>query len=74
MQIQESNVDLYKVGGLTLSVMSSEDVIQQSVTNIDQETFPPYKENGCDPISQGINDDRMGTMDKDRLCKTCQGT
>lgn len=62
---------LYKVDGLTLSVLSKEDVARLSVTQIYEETT--YKENG-DPITHAINDDLMGTMDKDRLCKTCMGS
>ena len=62
---------LYKVDGLTLSVLSKEDVTSLSVCHVQQELF--YSENG-DPVVDGINDDRMGTMDKDRLCKTCMGS
>ena len=32
-----------------------------------------YNDNG-DPKPKGINDDRLGTMDMDRICKTCMGT
>ena len=70
-QLKDSNVPLYKVDGLTLSVLSKEDVARLSVTQIDQELT--YRENG-DPVTHGINDDLMGTMDKDRLCKTCWGS
>jgi DNA-directed RNA polymerase II subunit RPB1 len=70
-QLKDSYQDLYKVGGLTLSVLSSEEVVQQSVSRIDEDAT--YKENG-DPVTHGINDDLLGTMDKDRLCKTCMGT
>ena len=69
-QLKDSNVPLYKIDGLTLSVLSKEDVARLSVTTIDQEQT--YRENG-DPVTRGINDDLMGTMDKDRVCKTCQG-
>lgn len=62
---------LYKVDGLTLSVLSKEDVACLSVTSIYEETT--YRETG-DPVTHGINDDLMGTMDKDRLCKTCMGS
>lgn len=70
-QLKDSYQDLYKVGGITLSVFSAEDVRSQSVCEITEEQI--YKENG-DPVTAGINDDRMGTMDKDRICKTCMGT
>lgn len=70
-QLKDSNVPLYKVDGLTLSVLSKEDVTSLSVTHVTEELF--YRDNG-DPVVDGINDDRMGTMDKDRLCKTCMGS
>jgi len=69
--VKDSYVDLYKVGGLTLSMISSEDVIQQSVNDIYEDRT--YQDNG-DPMQHGINDDLLGTMDRDRLCKTCMGT
>lgn len=56
---------------MTLSVFSSEEVDRMAVQVID--SYDAYKPNG-DPISRGINDDLMGTMDKDRLCKTCRGS
>ena len=64
---------LHKIDGLTLSLLTKEEVSRQSVTlnGIDKEN--PYKENG-DPETNGINDDLMGTMDRDRVCKTCMGT
>ena len=75
--LKDSNVPLYKVEGLTLSVLSKEDVARLTVTTnsatnsiCEEQT---YRENG-DPVQNGINDDRMGTMDKDRLCKTCAGS
>ena len=69
--MKDSNVPLYKVDGLTLSVLSKDDVTSLSVSQVYEEQF--YKENG-DPVTHGINDDLMGTMDKDRLCKTCMGS
>ena len=56
--------------GVTISVFSSEEVERLSVSKITEEQI--YKENG-DPITHGINDDMMGTMDNNRLCKTCKG-
>ena len=70
-QERESNVPLYKVDGLTLSVLSKEDVVRLSVQSIYEEQT--YKDSG-EPQPHGINDDLMGTMDKDRVCKTCMGT
>ena len=69
--LKDSYVPLYKVDGLTLSILSSEEVDRMAVQVIDCEET--YKTNG-DPTTHGINDDLMGTMDKDRLCKTCRGS
>ena len=68
---KESMVDLYKVDAVTLSVMSADEARKQSVTVIDDPII--YNDNG-DPKSKGINDDRLGTMDMDRICKTCMGS
>lgn len=51
--------------------MSAEEAAKQSVTIIDDSII--YHDNG-DPKPKGINDDRLGTMDMDRICKTCMGT
>mmetsp|Transcript_61806 Transcript_61806/g.85152 ORF Transcript_61806/g.85152 Transcript_61806/m.85152 type:complete len:163 (+) Transcript_61806:66-554(+) len=51
--------------------MSSQETENYSVREIYEDII--YKENG-DPMEHGINDDVMGTMDRDRLCKTCKGT
>ena len=64
---------LYKVDGLTLSALSKEDVVGLSVTDKGICEEQTYTENG-DPVTRGINDGAMGTMDKDRLCKTCFGS
>jgi DNA-directed RNA polymerase beta' subunit len=66
-------VPLYKVDGLTLSVFSKEDVTMLSVTSCEEEQIFKEGSNGV-PVTHGINDDLMGTMDKDRLCKTCSGS
>ena len=74
IQYKESvQAPLHKIDGLTLSLLTKEEVSKQSVTikGIDKEVT--YKESG-DPETNGINDDLMGTMDKERLCKTCMGS
>ena len=74
IQYKESvQAELHKVDGLTLTFLTAEEASRQSVTvnGIDKEIT--YKDNG-DPETNGINDDLMGTMDKDRLCKTCMGS
>jgi DNA-directed RNA polymerase beta' subunit len=68
---RESNVDLYKIESVTLSVMSAAEVNAMSVSKIYD--INTYNANG-EPVPYGINDDRMGTMDRDRHCKTCMGT
>ena len=69
--IKDSYVELHKIEGVTLSVMSSQEVEDMSVSRIYD--ILTYNANG-DPVSHGINDDMMGTMDRDRVCKTCMGT
>ena len=64
---------LHKIEGLTLSLLTMDEVSKQSVTEKGIDKEQTYKDNG-DPETNGINDDVMGTMDKDRLCKTCMGS
>jgi DNA-directed RNA polymerase beta' subunit len=68
---KESNVELYRVDGVTLSVLSPEEVEAMSVTRVCNDQI--YNANG-DPEIDAINDERMGTMDRDRHCKTCMGS
>lgn len=69
--IKDSYVELNKIDAVTLSVMSSAEVDAMSVTRVYD--ILTYNANG-DPVTHGINDDLMGTMDRDRHCKTCMGT
>jgi DNA-directed RNA polymerase beta' subunit len=69
--IKDSYVELNKIDAVTLSVLSPSEVDAMSVTKIFEQLT--YNANG-DPVTHGINDDLMGTMDRDRHCKTCMGT
>lgn len=69
--MNESYVDLYPVDAVTLSVFSAQEVDAMSVSYIND--ILTYNANG-DPVTHGINDDQMGTMDRDRHCRTCMGT
>lgn len=60
-------MELYKIDGVTLSVLSKYEVESMGHVHVDNLLFDPE-------IKNGINDDRMGTMERDRLCKTCKGT
>lgn len=64
-------MELYKVEGVTLSVLSPSEVDAMSITYIND--ILTYNANG-DPVTHGINDDQMGTMDRDRHCRTCMGS
>ena len=68
---KESNVELCRIDGLSLSILSPEEVEAMSVTKIVNQQI--YNTDG-DPEIDAINDERMGTMDRDRHCKTCMGT
>jgi DNA-directed RNA polymerase beta' subunit len=72
-QFTQSYVELCKVDSVTLSVLSPADVEAMAVTKVTESMI--YHENG-DPVTNGINDDLMGTMDHDRHCKlaNCMST
>ena len=61
----------HKIEGVTLSLFSRDEVEKLSEQVIEDDLI--YKENG-DPLLKGINSDRLGTMDRERLCKTCLGS
>ena len=64
--------DLHKIDGLTLTFLTADEALLQSVTTGGIDNLDTYKPNG-DPETNGINDDRMGTMAQELRCKTCVG-
>jgi DNA-directed RNA polymerase II subunit RPB1 len=57
-----------KIIGLQFSVMSAEDIINRSVCELTStDTFANEK-----PIIDGLFDPRMGVVDANQICKTCE--
>lgn len=56
---------------LQLGLLNADEVRRMSVCKIDN--IKIYDENG-QPNYHGINDPRMGTMDKEIICRVCKGS
>lgn len=54
------------------SVLDQEELLRTSVVEVKNERI--YEQGFMWPTLDGVNDPRMGTIDKDRLCFTCKGT
>ena len=67
----QSYVELHKVKAFQLGLMHPDEVRKMSVVNIENEHI--YDEKGF-PNYNGINDLRMGTMDKELKCLVCKGS
>lgn len=59
--------DIENVKGIQFTVMSAEEIINRSVSEIcTTDTF-----SGSEPILNGLFDPRMGVIDDTKVCKTC---
>lgn len=60
--------DVETIKGVQFSIMSPEEIINKSVCEIvSTDTY-----SGNDPIIGGLFDARMGVIENDKICKTCQ--
>ena len=60
--------DVETIKGVQFSIMSPEEIINKSVCEIvSTDTY-----SGNDPIIGGLFDSRMGVIENDKICKTCQ--
>ena len=64
----EQKVDIQEVRGIQFSVLSPEEIIKRSVVEINRtDTYA-----GSDPIIGGLFDSRMGVLEHNRVCSTCE--
>ena len=62
----KQDIDLVK--GIQFSVLSNEDIVKRSVVEITKsDTF-----SGNEPVDGGLFDRRMGVLDHNRICHTCE--
>ena len=62
------NQDVETISGIQFSVMSAEEIEKRSVAEIvSTDTFA-----GNDPIIGGLFDPRMGVIDHNKICQTCE--
>ena len=62
----DQNIDL--INGIQFSVMSAEEIKNKSVAEIvSTDTFA-----GNEPVIGGLFDPRMGVVDHNKICQTCE--
>ena len=60
--------EVHTIKGVQFSIMSAEDIVRKSVCEIvSTDTY-----SGNEPIIGGLFDSRMGVIENDKICKTCQ--
>ena len=59
-----------KPSSLQFCTLSKEEILKQSVAEVTNEKF--YDDLTRMPAFGGVNDPRMGTVHKDRICYTCK--
>lgn len=64
----EQKVEIQEITGIQFSVLSPEEIIKRSVVEINRtDTYA-----GSDPIIGGLFDSRMGVLEHNRVCSTCE--
>jgi DNA-directed RNA polymerase beta' subunit len=68
LSYNEQKVDIQEVQGIQFSVLSPEEIIKRSVVEVNKtDTYA-----GSDPIVGGLFDSRMGVLEHNRICSTCE--
>lgn len=64
----EQKVDIQEVRGIQFSVLGPDEIIKRSVVEVNRtDTYA-----GSDPIIGGLFDSRMGVLEHNRVCSTCE--
>ena len=58
-----------KITKIQFGVLSKDDILRQSVAEVNNERV--YEDISRFPTLGGVNDPRMGTVHRDRICITC---
>jgi DNA-directed RNA polymerase II subunit RPB1 len=68
----EYNTDIKRIVGVQFSVLSPEEIIKRSVVKITEPLA--YDGSTGHPVLQGLFDPRMGVIEVNKLCVTCEQT
>ena len=68
--VPHSNMETHKIVNVQFGLLNPKEIIRMSVCKID--ALVVSDKDGM-PINNGINDIRMGVVDKTLFCKTCGG-
>ena len=68
LSYNDQKVEIQEVKGIQFSVLSPEEIIKRSVVEINKtDTYA-----GSEPIVSGLFDSRMGVLEHNRICCTCE--
>ena len=68
LSYNEQKVDIQEVKGIQFSVLGPDEIINRSVVEVNKtDTYA-----GSEPIIGGLFDSRMGVLEHNRICSTCE--
>ena len=68
LSYNNQKVDIQKVEGIQFSVLGPDEIIKRSVVEVNRtDTY-----SGNEPIIGGLFDSRMGVLEHNRICTTCE--
>lgn len=70
--LTHSYLETKKPLSMDFSIMDQDEILKSSVVSIRNERI--YEHTMMYPTLEGVNDPRMGTVDRDRKCLTCKGS
>jgi DNA-directed RNA polymerase II subunit RPB1 len=68
LSYNDQKIDIQEVKGIQFSVLGPDEIIKRSVVEVNKtDTYA-----GSDPIVGGLFDSRMGVLEHNRICSTCE--
>jgi DNA-directed RNA polymerase beta' subunit len=68
LSYNEQKIDIQEVKGIQFSVLGPDEIIKRSVVEVNKtDTYA-----GSEPIIGGLFDSRMGVLEHNRICSTCE--
>jgi DNA-directed RNA polymerase beta' subunit len=68
LSYNDQKVEIQEVKGIQFSILSPEEIIKRSAVKITK----PDTYTGNEPIHNGLFDTRMGVLEHDKICSTCE--
>jgi len=68
LSYNDQKVEIQEVKGIQFSILSPDEIIKRSAVNITK----PDTYTGNEPVPNGLFDPRMGVLENDKVCSTCE--